>query len=285
MINRDFNNWISNFQGSIADFKYYIDFNTVYKNAELYKVELNILNSIIGSKNIEQEFKTILNKYPNVLKAIPILIAKRETQIFCRDDEDKFRFDFTKMNYSIDDYVKFMYKTELFDLLQNHLISNVYDYVIGVEVGLNSNGRKNRGGHLMENLVENFIKKAGFIKKETYFKEMYLSDLENKTGLDLSPLSNFGKTKKRFDFVILSFKCTYAIECNFYQSGGSKLNETARSYKNLTLESKDIKGFKFVWITDGLGWMKAKNNLKETFDVLEDLYSIKDLENGVLNLF
>lgn len=243
------------------------------------------MNSLIGSSDIEGDFRNLINKYPSVLQCIPILIAKREMNVFCMDDEGTFNFDFKKMNYSIDDYVMFMRKTGLFELMEKHLLGNLYDYVIGVEAGLNSNGRKNRGGHLMEDLVESFIKKAGFIKNKTYFKEMYLSDLESKTGLDLSSLSNSGSTAKRFDYVIITEKCVYACECNFYASGGSKLNETARSYKTLALESENISGFKFVWFTDGLGWISARNNLKETFDVLDDIYCIKELEKGILENF
>ena len=184
-----------------------------------------------------------------------------------------------------DQLLYFMRETGLLDLLSTHLNINLIDYAIGVEVGLNSNGRKNRGGHLMEDLVESYIQKSGFIKNKTYFKEMYLSDLEKMTGLDLSPLSNHGGTAKRFDFVLICNGHVYACECNFYASGGSKLNETARSYKTLALESKDIKGFDFVWFTDGLGWNTAKNNLKETFDILEHIYCIKDLEDGILKAF
>lgn len=244
-----------------------------------------MMNSLIGSMDIETDFRNLVSKYPSVLKCIPILVAKRETNIFCMDGDGTYNFDFRKMNYSIDDYVMFMKKTGLFNLMKNHLVGNLYDYVIGVEAGLNSNGRKNRGGHLMEDLVESYIKKAGFIKNKTYFKEMYLSDLEKKTGLDLSSLSNSGNTAKRFDYVIISDKCIYACECNFYASGGSKLNETARSYKTLALESKGIDGFKFVWFTDGLGWVSARNNLKETFDVLDTIYCIKELENNILSEF
>ena len=282
---KNFNQWLSTFRESIANYDYYIDFNTVYENASKYKTEINMLNGLINSKNIEDEFKELVTKYPSVLNCIPTLIAKREMTVFCMDKDGTYNFDFKNMNYTIDDYVMFMRKTGLFELLEKHLVSNLYDYVIGVEVGLNSNGRKNRGGHLMEDLVESFIIKAGFVKDKTYFKEMYLSDLEKKTGLDLSVLSNAGNTAKRFDYVILTDKCAYACECNFYASGGSKLNETARSYKTLALESKNIKGFKFVWFTDGLGWTSARNNLKETFDVLDDIYNIKELEDGVLNYF
>ena len=134
----------------------------------------------------------------------------------------------------------------------------------------------------MENLVELYIKKAGFIYGQTYFKEMNIDEVEKKLNVDLSTISNQGKTVKRFDFVIKKDETVYAIETNFYASGGSKLNETARSYKQITIESENIEGFKFIWITDGEGWKSAKNNLQETFEVLETMYNIKDLEEGIL---
>lgn len=285
MANKDFNQWLSQFRETIADYKYYVDFNTVFNNASKFKVELNILNSLIGSQDIENEFLDLVSRYPEVIKCIPILLAKRENEIYCVDSNGEFTYSFANMNYTKEQYAYFMKETGLFDLISKHIINNLFDYVTGVEAGLSSNGRKNRGGHLMENLVESFIKKAGFVKDKTYFKEMYLSDLEKKTGLDLSKLSNSGSTEKRFDYVIISNKCVYACECNFYSSGGSKLNETARSYKTLALEAKDIDGFKFVWFTDGQGWTSAKNNLKETFDVLDDVYNIKELENNILSKF
>ena len=180
------------------------------------------------------------------------------------------------------DYIKFMRESGLFDLLQNHIINNLYDYVLGIEVGLDSNGRKNRGGHLMENLVETYIIKAGFKKNIDYFKEMNLKDIENKWGLDLSLMSGNNVSTKRFDFVIKTDTQVYLIETNFYSSGGSKLNETARSYKMLAQESKKINGITFIWFTDGIGWNSARKNLEETFNELDTLYNIDDLEQGVL---
>ena len=254
---RDFNQWLNTMRNSIANYKYYIDFDTVYENVEHVKIELNILNSLIGSKDIENDFENIILKYPEVLKTIPILLAKREKEIFCMDEESSILFNFNHKAQTIEEYKQFMRKTGLFELMQTRLIGNLVDYVLGVETGLNSNGRKNRGGHLMEDLVEKFIKKAGFIKDETYFKEMYLSSIEKMFNLDLSAISNQGSTEKRFDFVLIKNNCIYACECNFYATGGSKLNETARSYKNLALESKEINGFSFVWFTDGIGWNSA----------------------------
>lgn len=132
------------------------------------------------------------------------------------DEESSILFDFNHKVQTIEEYKQFMKKTGLFKLIQTRLIGNLVDYVLGVETGLNSNGRKNRDGHLMEDLVEKFIKKAGFIKGETYFKEMCLSSIEKMFNLDLSALSNQGSTEKRFDFVLIKNNCVYACECNFY---------------------------------------------------------------------
>lgn len=283
MAKRDFNNWISGFRGSIADYGYYIDFEKVHRNVSRIKVELNILNSLIGSNNIERDFEDLIKKYPEILKCIPLLLAVRANEIYAIDGDGEFTYNFKKQNLPVEQYKIFMQKTGLFDLMRNHIINNLVDYATGVETGLDSNGRKNRGGHLMEDLVESFIKKAGFVKDKTYFKEMYIHQITAQWSIDLSAISNRGKTEKRFDFVIKTQKMIYGIETNFYGSGGSKLNETARSYKTLALETDTADGFTFVWFTDGKGWTSARNNLEETFDVMEHIYNINDLENGIIN--
>lgn len=289
MTNRDFNTWLSGFRDSIANYGYYIDFEKVHRNVDNIKVELNILNSLIGSKNIEDDFECLIKKYPEVLKCIPLLLAVRANEIYCQDENGGYlyKFDFGKyhpnshLHYAR--YKYFMRETGLFDLLENHIINNLIDYATGVETGLDSNGRKNRGGHLMEDLVESFIQKAGFIKDENYYKEMYIHQITDKWNIDLSAISNQGKMEKRFDFVVKTPKMIYGIETNFYGSGGSKLNETARSYKTLAWETGEIDGFTFVWFTDGKGWTSARNNLEETFDVMEHIYSIKDLEENIIS--
>ncbi len=281
-MNRNFNEWLSKFKKSISNYEYYVDFEKIYENVDKIKVELNILNSLIGSKNIEEEFKNILIKYPETLECIPLLLAVRSKEIFIKDEINEQLFKFDKMDCSIQDYIMFMKEIGLFDLLQNHIINNLYDYVLGIEVGLDSNGRKNRGGHLMENLVESYIIKAGYKKDIDYFKEMYLKDIEEKWNLDLSEMSGNNTSTKRFDFVIKTENQVYVIETNFYSSGGSKLNETARSYKMLAQESKKVDGVTFIWFTDGIGWNSARKNLEETFNELETLYNIDDLEHGVL---
>ena len=278
---RNFKEWFSTFTDSIATYEYYTDFNTVYKNIDKIKVELNILNSLIGSKNIEEDFDALFKKYPEIRKCLPLLIAVREKEIKVIDEGEKLKYNFTNIN-DIELLKRFMRKTGLFDLISNHLVNNLVDYATGVEVGLGSNGRKNRGGHLMEDVLQGFIEKEGFVLNQTYFKEMYLKDIESKWNINLSALSNLEKVAKRFDYVVKTKNCIYAFETNFYSSSGSKLNETARSYKMLAEESKNIKGFAFVWVTDGLGWVGAKNNLEETFDAMENIYNIKELSEGKL---
>lgn len=112
---------------------------------------------------------------------------------------------------------------------------------------------------------------------------MKIKEIEEKFNLDISAISNKGKTVKRFDFVITTGSTIYGIETNFYASSGSKLNETARSYKQISQEAQEIKDFVFVWFTDGNGWLDARNNLEETFDIMKHIYNIRDLEEGIIN--
>lgn len=282
MNNRNFSEWLLGFRDSIADYSYYIDFEKVHRNVDSIKIELNILNSLISSNNIETDFENLINKYPETLKCIPLLLAVRSNEIYAIDGDGDYTYNFKNPNLSVEQYKVFMRKTGLFDLIENHIVNNLVDYATGVETGLDSNGRKNRGGHLMENLVESFIQKAGFVKDESYFKEMYIHQITDKWDIDLSAISNQGKTEKRFDFVVKTPNMIYGIETNFYGSGGSKLNETARSYKTLALETDTIDGFTFVWFTDGKGWTSARHNLEETFDVMEHVYNINDMENGII---
>jgi len=282
MQKRNFDNWLSGFRSSIADYSYYVDFEKVYQNIESIRVELNILNSLIGCQNIGEKFEELARKYPEILRCIPLLLAVRSREISISDTSGQFVYDFVRPNCTIQQYRIFMEKIGLFSLMQNHIIHSLVDYATGIETGLDSNARKNRGGHLMENLVESFLKKAGFVRDTEYFKEMYLHEMTDKWGIDLSAISNQGKTEKRFDFVLKTSTRLYGIETNFYASGGSKLNETARSYKQLAQEAENIPGFSFIWFTDGAGWKSARHNLEETFDVMEHLYSIADLEQNVL---
>ena len=279
---RNFNEWFGKMRTSINRYDYYVDFKKVYENVNRINVELNIMNSLIGSPNIEEEFKLLYSKYPEILKCVPTLLAVRQNEIYAQDADGAFVYNFNNPNYSVEQYIAFMKKTGLLDLLSNHIINNLVDYALGIETGLDSNGRKNRGGHQMEDLVENYIKKANV----EYYKEMYLTEIESKWNIDLSAISAKGTTTKRWDFVVKTQNHIYVIETNFYTSGGSKLNETSRSYKMIAEEARSIKNVDFVWVTDGGGWKSARRNLEETFNIMPYLFNIQDMENGVfLSLF
>ena len=279
---RNFNAWLGKMRPSINNYDFYVDFEKVYRNVDEIKIELNIMNSLIGSADIEADFAALLGRYPEILKCIPTLLAVRQNEIYAQDEEGAFVYNFDRMNYSVGQYMQFMRKTGLLDLISNHLINNLVDYVLGIETGLDSNGRKNRGGHQMEDLVEAYIRKTG----AEYYKEMYLTDIERKWGVDLSAISAEGTSTKRWDFVVKTQETIFVIETNFYGSGGSKLNETARSYKMIAEEAESVVGVEFVWVTDGGGWRSARRNLEETFNTMQHLYNIDDMENGVfLSLF
>ena len=279
---RDFNSWLGKMRASINAYDYYVDFPKVYANVDAIKIELNIMNSLIGSQNIKADFMSLLEKYPEILKCVPTLLAVRQSEIYAQDSDGAFSYNFSRMNCTIEQYISFMEKTGLLDLISNHVVNNLVDYVLGIETGLDSNGRKNRGGHQMEDLVEEFIKKTG----AEYYKEMYLTDIERKWGVDLSAISAEGTSTKRWDFVVKTHSTIYVIETNFYSGGGSKLNETARSYKMIAEEARQVVGVEFIWITDGGGWRSARRNLEETFNTMTHLYNIDDMENGVfLSLF
>jgi type II restriction enzyme len=282
---QSFDNLLLNFKDTVADYKYYTNFPKVYEHVNKIRVELNILNSLIGSDAIEKDFINIINEYPKTLKVVPLLLAIRKNgHKVPIIDEIPIMFEFNNRTLSDEVYLKFMRESGLFNLLEASKIRNLFDYVTGVEVGLDTNARKNRTGTAMENIVETFIKKTNHIE---YTKETTKKEIKEKYNIDLD---NYLKSEesikvaeKRFDFVIKTQKQVFVIETNFYSGGGSKLNETARSFKLLGLDIKDNTELTFIWITDGVGWKTAKNNLRETYDVLEHLYSLTDLENGILN--
>lgn len=280
---RDFEDIIANLKATIADYKYYTDFDKVYRNVEKYKVELNILNSLIGSNNIDNDFIAVINNYPKVLEVIPILLAVRKKEIIIIDNGE-VNYNFAIKNLTNEDYVKFMRLTGLFNLLEKSKIKNLIDYIIGVEVGLDSNSRKNRTGIAMENIVASYLDKIDNIE---YQKEMSKKQIYDKYGINLDMLilddNNKKDAEKKFDFVVKTSNNLYLIETNFYSGGGSKLNETARSFKSLANDIYNINNVYFIWITDGVGWKTAKDNLRETYDVMTHIYTIKDLEDGILN--
>lgn len=171
---------------------------------------------------------------------------------------------------SIDGVMEYLEGTGLADIFLNRRINDLVDYVFGIETGLDSNARKNRSGHLMEGVVADIFEKNDIkFRQEVYSKEW--PELQNVLGDD----------EKRFDFVIETTAKTYLIEVNFYSGGGSKLNEVARSYSDLSPKINSVQGFEFVWITDGIGWKSARNKLQEAFNIIPKIYNLTSIKEFV----
>ena len=279
------------FQESIFTWDYFTDFEKVKLNVQKLKVELNILNSLIGEENIEEHFIKLIREYPKTRQALPLLIAVRkdklnDTPIITNMDtliaENKKHIFYDEINESIEEELLiFFRKSGLKDIFQNRYIKNLVDYCFGVEVGFDTNARKNRTGTLMENIVSNYLN--NFCKKNKNFS--YIEQATQKRILETFKYEiKIDKNSRRFDFAMHNKNTNrlYLIEVNYYSGGGSKLKATAGEYKGLNdfIKKQDIE---FIWITDGKGWLTALNPLEETFNHNDYVININMLENGILN--
>lgn len=277
---------INNLNDSIRYWDYFVNWEKVFGNTRDLEVDLNILNYLIGKNDIENEFSYLLKKHPQIVSLIPVLLACRESQFKILTDLSNGNLKYEDFSFKnkkslseteISKAVCFAKKTGLLKIFENKVIKNVVDYTVGIEVGLDSNGRKNRGGTAMETVVETFIanicKSQGF----SYLKQATSEKVFTKWKLKLS----MDKSSRRFDFAVYNGKKLYLIEANYYGGGGSKLKATAGEYKALyDFISKD--DHKFIWVTDGLGWKTTSRPLEETFNHIEYLLNLKMLTVGLL---
>ncbi len=293
---RNFDEVMLDLKETIYPSDFLVDFSKVTNNISNHEINLNILNTLIGKENIEEVFESVIKKYPEVLSSIPILLATHENKIKSlsdstntlieairnRDSEKIYSdykiYNFKKQNLEIKEYSKYLKNSGLFDLLKDKKIKNLVDYVLGIEAGMDTNARKSRSGQIMETITEEYIK---LIPDVEYSVQPKAKDIDNKYGTNLSSIY---KATKKFDFAYISKidGKIILVETNYYGAQGSKPNETARSYMRLNEDLKQIEGVRFVWITDGKGWIPSRKNLEDAYDVIEHLYIIKDLENGIL---
>ncbi|HHE76374.1 MAG TPA: restriction endonuclease [Candidatus Parcubacteria bacterium] len=282
-----FNYLISTLKPSNIIWSYFVNWEKVLKNTKQIELALNTFNYLIGKDNFDEEFKFLLKENLNIIKVIPALVVrdgsnKKKFKILVDYKNKKLvyeDYDFTKKyitDEDIEKYLTFVKETGLKDLIVGRKIKNLVDYMIGVEAGLDSNGRKNRGGHAMENIVEVFIKDVCEKNNFRYLKEANAEKIKYELGYDV-PVD---KSSRRYDFVIDNGKELFIIETNFYGGGGSKLKSTAGEYRNLfdVLNGK----YKFIWITDGMGWKTTAKPLRETFDHNDYLFNLSMLEKGIL---
>lgn len=265
-----FDVFMSQLKETLCPLKDYVDFRKVTDNVELIAAKLNLLNYLIGQQDMPKAVNTLWSMNPEVFSVLDILIAVRTKDKKKAVDDNGTCFLISDCFNSPEKVVMFLDNTGLTELFKKQQIKNLVDYVFGVEVGLDSNARKNRGGDLMENLVANIFTKHGIA-------------FEREVNYNCFPevVKVLGVDKKRFDFVVRSKDKTYLIETNFYSGGGSKLNEVARAYSELAPKINAIPGYEFVWITDGIGWKKASTKLEEAFAHIPSIYNLTTIDSFI----
>jgi len=276
--------FLQNLKPSNTLWSYFVNWEKVFGNVRNIEICLNLLNYLIGKENFDEEFTRLLSEQPQIIRILPSLVV-------CRDKKFKILVDFENKQLKYEDYdfkiknptdtdiEKYLYfvkESGLKDLIVSNKIKSLVDYVIGVEAGLDSNGRKNRSGHSMEDIVEVFIKDACVKKGYLYLKEANALKIKQEFGENV-PVD---KSSKRYDFVIKTDSEIVLFEVNFYNDGGSKPSETAKAYRTVQNSLKDK--YKFVWVTDGFGWKSAHHSLRDTFDYNDYVISLAMLEKGIL---
>ncbi len=268
-MSKQFNTFISQLSETNATLDYFTDFGKIKDNISKISIKLNQLNYLIGKENLKLAIKKLFEENAKVFEVLDILIAVRKNKKAKTFNREGKVVQLDSYFETADKVYEFIEDTGLGEIFRNKDITNLVDYVFGVEVGLDSNARKNRGGDNMSKAVSRIFDKAGiFYEKEkpsTFFPEIV----------------SLGADVKYFDFVIKTKKKTYLIETNYYNSGGSKLNETARSYSDLAPKINQYDGYEFVWVTDGQGWFSAKNKLEEAYNTIPSVYNLTTLEEFV----
>jgi len=279
---KDFDHLVSTFRSSIKTWDYFVNWNKVFTNSANFEIALNKLNYLLGKDDLQGEFYRLYESNPDIAKALPVLLAVRENnlEIYNKTSKELEFYNFSGEGGDVNKYFEFLDKSGLIKLFQRDGIKNLVDYVIGVEVGLDSNGRKNRGGTLMEEIVGLFLE--DFCKQNNlkYIPQASPSKIKLKWNFDIV----VDKSERSFDFAIYNPQSNKIklFETNFYNSGGSKLKAVCGEFRSLYDELKR-QNIEFIWITDGLGWHTAKRPLEETYNHNDYIFNLFMLEDGALN--
>lgn len=279
-------------------FNYYVDWSNV-AGFQDYLVEIHAMDILIccDDDSFEEKFRTLVTKLPSVILLFPFLfgLAKSDREKLYKDrdkliiiqeeldKEDHLVYSFSKSLGNIDEkdikkYYDFFVQMGLKHLYQNIIEKSTLDYIAGVLVGMDSNGRKNRGGKAFElacqPLFEKICKKYNLeLLLQKQFK--VLRDY----GMDIS--EDIANRKADFILVDRMQKKAINFEVNFYNGTGSKPEEIIDSYIN---RQNDLAadGICFGLVTDGNCWSKATNQLTKGFRHLDYLLNFYLLKHGML---
>ncbi len=286
---------INKFYDTLIDtnrgYNFFVDWDKVKRHVEKYKIEFNILNTLIGSENIDTDLRKILTEYPQVVPAIPILLAIRDRKFkvvkdFIDDSSDTVTYDFRKRKLSskdIDAIIEFFEKTGLKRFFLEMSSKSIQDYATGVEVGMDTNARKNRSGSAMEMVLKPIIDDV-IAKQKSSYTMLYQKQFKYlKDNFNFKVNSSIRNRKA--DFIIVKDKRKVInIEVNFFSGSGSKPQEIVDSYIERQNELRE-NGFEFIWITDGIGWMEQKNQIEKGFVKIDYLLNLHFVRMGLLEEF
>ena len=249
-------------------YEFFVNWDKVFGNLDDYRDEIRILNSLneMESDQVESQFREILRKHPHVVKVLPTILAIRDKKVDVLDiEENKFKVvDFSTRRFDVDEVVDFCKKSGLLDLFSR--IDDLYSYLVGTEVGLDTNGRKNRSGHVFEDIVGELLAKK--IENHPEYR------------LEKEETIRFQRTK-RWDYVIYYNNIPkYLFECNFYNGRGSKPIEVANAYVDLQNQIKDTH-LVFIWVTDGKGWRKMDKALKSVSPGIDYIVNYNILNKSI----
>lgn len=267
---KDFSTFMSQLQETNQTLDFFCDFEKINRNVSDIKLSLCMLNSLIGASNMRAAVETLWQRDKSAFNVMDILIAVRSEgrkKVLNRLGECVV---LDSLFNTVDGVMEFLNDTGLGSIFQSRKIKDLSDYVFGIETGLDTNARKNRSGHVMEKMVGSIFDKNGV----EYRTEVYSSEWSAITKV-------LGDDEKRFDFVVETTSKTYLIEVNFYSGGGSKLNEVARSYSELSPKINSVAGFEFVWITDGIGWHSARNKIQEAYNIIPSVYNLTSIKDFI----
>lgn len=267
---KDFDTFMSQLQETNQTLDFFCDFGKIERNVNNIKLSLCMLNSLIGATDMRAAVETIWERDKTAFNVMDILIAVRSEgrKIVLNSLGQCVAMD--TLFKSIDGVMDFLEETSLKDIFEQKKINDLVDYVFGIETGLDTNARKNRSGHVMEEMVASIFSRNHII----FRREVYSSEWKSISDV-------LGDDEKRFDFVITKPHKIYLIEVNFYSGGGSKLNEVARSYSDIAPKINSVDGFEFVWITDGTGWNSARNKLQEAYNIIPSIYNLTNIQEFV----
>lgn len=268
-MSKQFKLFLSQLSETNATLDYFTDFKKIKRNVNKISIKLTQLNYLIGKENLKEAVNELYEENPKVFEVLDILIAIRKNKKAKTFNNNGEIVSLNTYFTSTEGILEFIEETGLAEVFRNKDITNLVDYVFGIEVGLDTNARKNRGGYNMSKAVSLIFEKADiFYKKEV-------------NSTEFTEIESLGADVKRFDFVVKTKKKTYLIETNYYNSGGSKLNETARAYSDVAPKINQYENYEFVWITDGQGWFSAKNKLEEAYNIIPCVYNLITLEQFI----